>query len=246
MSQFAAYLSADLIYAAIAVFMAGLVRGFSGFGAAMVMMPVLAILYGPIVAVPTGLILDLILGAPLLPNAVRHVEPRRIGLLTVASAVGIPFGTWILLTLEAGVLRICMSAVVLSAVFLLVTGWRHKGGAHAGGTLAAGLASGALNGAVGMGGPPVVFYFLSGTDAAIKIRASLIVFFTFLDIFSLIALVSAGKIGVPELVRPVLLVIPLLVGVWVGSRMFHRGGDRFYRAVAIVILAGVALGSLVF
>ncbi len=246
MLDFSPYLAIDLLYAGIAVFAAGMVRGFSGFGAAMVMAPVLAALYGPIAAVPIALILDLILAAPLLPNAARHVERGRIGVLTVAAIIGIPFGTWVLLHLQAQTLRIAMSAVVFSAVLLLVTGWRHKGTPHLGGTIATGLASGLLNGAVGMGGPPVIFYFLSGPDAAAKIRASLIVYFTFLDIASLIVLAIAGQIGAPELLKSLLLAPPLLVGVWLGSQMFHRGGDRFYRPIAIAILAAVAAGSLLF
>jgi uncharacterized membrane protein YfcA len=242
--DFAPLLTSQLIYAAAAVFAAGMVRGFSGFGAGMVMVPVLAALYGPTVAVPVGLMLDLILAMPLLPNALRHVERGRIGLLTVAAAIGIPLGVWVLLHLQAQALRIGMSAVVFSAVLLLATGWRHKGKAHAGGTFVTGLLSGALNGAVGMGGPPVVFYFLSGPDAVAKVRASMIVFFTLLDIGSLAMLGLGGRIGGPELAKCLLLVAPLLLGVWLGSSMFHRGGDRFYRPIALVILTGIAAGSL--
>ncbi len=244
--MFDPYLAPDLIYAALAVFTAGLVRGFSGFGSAMVMAPVLAALYGPTVAVPIALILDLLLAAPVLRDAVRHIEPRRIGVLTAAAIVGIPGGTFLLLHLEAQTLRIAMSLAVLSAVLLLTTGWRHKGSPHLGGTVVTGLASGALNGAIGMGGPPVIFYFLSGADAAAKIRASLNVYFALIDIGSLAVLAVAGQIGGPELIRSALLLVPLLLGLWVGSQMFHRGGHRFYRPVAIAILAGVALGSLVF
>ena len=67
-----------------------------------------------------------------------------------------------------------------------------------------------------------------------------------IDIASLIVLAIAGKIGTPELIKSLLLAPPLLIGVWLGSQMFHRGGERFYRPIAIAILAGVAAGSLLF
>jgi uncharacterized membrane protein YfcA len=244
--NFSPYLTIDLLYAGLAVFTAGMVRGFSGFGSAMVMTPSLAALYGPTTAVPLALILDLVLAGPMLRNALRQIEPRRIGVLTAAAMVGVPIGTYLLLHLQAQTLRVAMSMAVLSAVLLLVTGWRHKGAPHLGGTIATGLASGAMNSAIGMGGPPVIFYFLSGSDAAAKVRASLNVYFALVDIGSLVVLAIAGQIGGSELIRSLLLLPPLLLGLWVGTQMFHRGGDRFYRPIAIVILAGVAAGSLLF
>ena len=69
-----------LIAAAVA-FIAGMVRGFAGFGAAMVMTPIFSALYGPAVGVPLCLLLEIAVGLPLLPRAVPLVDWRRIGLL---------------------------------------------------------------------------------------------------------------------------------------------------------------------
>ena len=70
--------SSFLIAAAVAV-VAGMVRGFAGFGAAMLMTPVFSALYGPEIGVSLCLMLEVIVALPLLPRAVEHVDWRRIG-----------------------------------------------------------------------------------------------------------------------------------------------------------------------
>src|SRR6516162_1269620 len=75
-----------LIAAAVAV-IAGMVRGFAGFGAAMVMTPAFSALYGPAVGVAVCLMLEVVVVLPLLPKVVSMVDWRRIGLFLLAAVV---------------------------------------------------------------------------------------------------------------------------------------------------------------
>ena len=99
-----------------AALIAGLVRGFSGFGSAMILTPALSVLYGPPIAVPISLALELLVTVPLLPGSIRLVEWRRIGLLCLAAIAGVPLGTWLLFSLPPAIMRIAISAVILVAV----------------------------------------------------------------------------------------------------------------------------------
>src|SRR5260370_21287367 len=78
-----------LICAAVAC-IAGTVRGFAGFGAAMIMTPVFSALYRPAVWVPLCLLLEIVLFLPLLPSVVRLVGWPPIGLLLVAGPPALP------------------------------------------------------------------------------------------------------------------------------------------------------------
>ncbi|MDT8405262.1 hypothetical protein [Sulfuriflexus sp.] len=49
----------EMYLAAVAVLVAGFIRGFSGFGAGMILVPVLSLLYSPVVAVVTVALLEL-------------------------------------------------------------------------------------------------------------------------------------------------------------------------------------------
>src|SRR5471030_2799230 len=81
-------LSTPFLIAAVVAAVAGMVRGFAGFGAAMVMTPVFSALYGPEVGIVLCMLLEIVVALPLLPRAVRHVDWRVIGLLLAAHRGG--------------------------------------------------------------------------------------------------------------------------------------------------------------
>jgi hypothetical protein len=227
-----------------AVTLAGVVRGFSGFGSSMVMTPPLAALYGPGVAVPIGLLLELLLTAPLLPGAARLVDWRRIGVLAGAATATVPLGTFLLTRVPPEALRIGLSAVIVSFVIVLAFGWRYTGKPHRSATIAAGATSGLLTGAAGIGGPPIVFYVLSGPDPAGRARASFIAYFAIVDLVALAASAWAGLFST-DVVRHAAMFTPVfLCAAWLGARSFGRAPEGAYRWTALGILTAVALVSL--
>src|SRR5688500_18410623 len=115
-----------LISAAVAC-IAGMVRGFGGVGAAMAVTPIFSALYGPAPGVALCLLLEIAVALPLLPAVVRLVDWRRIGLLLLAAAVGVPLGNFTLTRVEPEPMRWAISAIVLGAVILLACGWRFSG-----------------------------------------------------------------------------------------------------------------------
>lgn len=229
-----------------AALLAGLVRGFSGFGSAMILTPALSALYGPAAAVPLGLALEMLVTVPLLPGAVGLVEWRRIGVLSAAAFAAVPLGTWLLLHLPATPMRVAISAVILGFVAILAFGWRYHGRPNLAATLVTGAASGVLNGASGMAGPPLVFYYLSGGAPTAQARASFIVFFALVDLVAVLALAAGGAIDSLTLERALWLTPAFLAAAWLGARAFRGASDAFYRKVALTILTAIAVASLAF
>lgn len=227
-----------------ALALAGLVRGFAGFGSAMVMMPVLAAIHGPAAAVAIALTLEMVTSLQLVPRAVRLVDWRQLGVLTAAACLLTPLGAWILLSVDPGLMRWALSAVVISAVAILAFGWRYAGKPSLAATAATGAVSGLLNGASGMAGPPVIFYYLAGANAAERMRASLIVYFAIVDIFAIAVLALGGAVTLGVLQKAALLAAPLVLGIWLGTRLFKSASEDFYRRVALVVLVAIAIGSL--
>jgi uncharacterized protein len=82
--------------AAIAVcaiaFVAGTSRGFSGFGAALIFMPLASSVAPPRLAAALLLIIDFVSAAPLIPNAWREADRKATMIMVVGSAVSIPVG----------------------------------------------------------------------------------------------------------------------------------------------------------
>ena len=229
-----------------AALLAGLVRGFSGFGSAMILTPALSALYGPAAAVPLGMALEMFVTVPLLPGAVGLVEWRRIGALSLAASAAVPLGAWLLLHVPATPMRIAISAVIIGFVAILAFGWRYSGRPSAAATLMTGAASGVLTGASGMGGPPVIFYYLSGDAPSAHARASFIVYFALIDVVGLLAMAAGGAIDSLTLERALWLTPAFLAAAWLGARAFRGATDAFYRRVALIILTAIAVASLAF
>jgi uncharacterized membrane protein YfcA len=244
-ATFAATLADRRLLGAAAVSaLSGLVRGFSGFGGAMIYMPLVAAIYEPRIAAVTILLVDFISSTPFAIPELRRCVWREVVPISIAMALGVPVGTWALLTLDPIVLRWTISILVLGLLAVLASGWRYRGEPRMPVTLGVGLFAGASSGAVQIGGPPVVLYWLSRGSSAATMRANLMVFFAFCGVALATAYAVMGLFSGRMLALSLLLGIPYLIGVGIGARFFHGTSDRLYRGVAYIIIAVAALISL--
>lgn len=238
-------LTFPFLISAVVACIAGMVRGFAGFGAAMLMTPVFSALYGPATGIALCLLLEIAVALPLLPAVVRLVDWPRIGLLMVAATVFVPAGNFVLTLAEPEPMRWAISAIVLTAVALLASGWRFRGQPRTATTLAAGASSGFLNGLSGMAGPPIAFYYLAGENTAAHVRANLTTYFVFVDLVAIAMFASRGLIGWDTGVHGLFLAPAVMLGGLLGERLFPLASERFYRRLALGLLVGVAIGSLI-
>jgi uncharacterized protein len=239
------FLTISFLTAAIVAAIAGTVRGFAGFGAAMMMTPVFSALYGPGAGVSLCLLLEIAVALPLLPRAVQYVDWRRIGLLMVAAVIGAPLGNLVLTQVSPEPMRWAISAIVLSAVALLASGWRFHGQWRAPVTLGIGATSGFLNGLSGMAGPPIAFYYLAGNETATRVRANLTTYFVFVDLAALAVFLARDMVHGDTFVLGLFLAPAVVAGGLLGEKLFPLASEAFYRRLALCLLVAVAIGSLI-
>ncbi len=238
-------LAFSFLIAAIVAVIAGMVRGFAGFGAAMMMTPVFSALYGPQTGISLCLLLEIAVALPLLPRAVKYVDWRRIGLLMVAAVVGAPLGNFALTQVSPEPMRWAISGIVLAAVALLASGWRFQGQWRAPVTLGIGATSGFLNGLSGMAGPPIAFYYLAGNETVTRVRANLTTYFVFVDLAALLVFAGRGMVHWDTGVLALCLAPAVIAGGLLGERLFPLASETFYRRLALGLLVCVAIGSLI-
>lgn len=238
-------LALPFLICAVVACIAGMVRGFAGFGAAMVMTPIFSALYGPAVGVALCLMLEIAVALPVVPGVLGLVDWRRIGLMLVAAAVGVPLGNLVLTWAEPKPMRWAISAIVLGAVALLASGWRYKGKPRPATTLAAGVSSGFLNGLAGMAGPPIAFYYLAGQENAAHVRANLTTYFVFVDLVAIATFASRSLIDWNTVVLALFLAPAVMLGGVLGAKLFPLASENFYRRLALALLVGVAIGVLI-
>ena len=234
----------QIALAVAAVLAAGVVRGFSGFGAGLVMVPSLSLLVGPALAVPMVVLMEAVAAAYLVPTALRDVRWKTVLPLGLAACVTIPIGSVALASLDGLVMRRAISAVVIVSVAVLWTGWRYRKRPSTPVVVATGATSGLLTGAAGVGGPPVILFFLSGQENAPGVRAGLICYFAITQLAALGSYAFGGLLGRDVGIGAAVLFPVFLLGTWLGTRLFGRVDDGLFRRLVYVFLIAVAVVGL--
>lgn len=237
-----ALLAPEMAVAVVATAIAGLMRGYAGFGTAVLLAPIFSLLWGPRAGVPVMLLMELLVSVQLLPAAMREADRRVILPIGGAAAVATPLGAVILMTADGDLLRRFIGGFVLVFGLLLLSGWRYHGSRPLPLNVAVGTVSGLLKGATGMSGPPVILYLLAGPEEARRHRANLILFFATIAIISVIPPAVGGLITVAVLAKLLLLLPIMALCVPVGARLFRVIPERWYRRFALAVLVGA--GSL--
>jgi uncharacterized membrane protein YfcA len=234
----AAVLSWQMLAAALVTVVAGLMRGYSGFGTGVLLSPIYSLLWGPQAGVPIMLLAELFISAQLLPRALKDADHRVVVPLGGAAACATPLGAVILLSMDGDLLRRGIGGFVLVFGLLMLSGWRYHGSRPLPLNLAIGGVAGLLKGATGLSGPPVILYLLAGPEAAMRHRANLILFFALIAVVSMVVPLWYGLFDMAVVARTA-VVLPLLLGaVPIGSRLFHVIPERWYRRFALVFLVG--------
>jgi uncharacterized membrane protein YfcA len=232
------------IAAAAVSALSGLVRGFAGFGSALIYMPLVAAVYDPRVAAVTLLLIDFVSSAPFTVPEFRRCTWREVLPIFLGALVAVPFGTWALLVVDPIILRWGIAILVLGLLAVLVSGWRYRGKPHPAATIGVGMFSGFGGGAVQIAGPAVIVYWLSGANSAITVRANIMVYFALTGAALIVAYWSQGLFTADVVLLAVLLGIPFLLAIGIGAYFFHGTSDQLYRRIAYVIIAAAALLSL--
>ena len=223
------------------MFLAAIVRGFSGFGFGMLTITSMSLVLAPATVVPAMFVLEVAAGIHLLPSIWRHVHWRSIGIIVVTSIACTPMGVYLLANVPAEPMKIAIAIVVFATAAALLSGLQMRRMPTTMETAATGAASGVLNGAFGMGGPPIILFFLGSSIALQAGRASIIAAFLAMDFAALPTLYGFG-LFTREAVMLALVSLPaLVVGVFLGSRLVGRVEERAARRAVLLLLMGMAV-----
>lgn len=234
-----------LLLAMLVGVLGGLVRGTTGFGAAMVMTPLLALMVGPRVAVPVTLLLEAFAAAPMVPAAVALARWRVIGPISLAACSTVPLGGLLLSLASAGTLRRLIALTVIAFALALLYGRRYQGAPRLGTSLVLGSLSGGMLGATSMGAPPIILYLLSGPDPAAVTRANLTLYIIVISVAGLVMLAATGLLDLHAATLAAWLAPGFVLGIVIGSRLFSRLTDERFRRLTMVFMMLVALGVLI-
>lgn len=231
------------LWMAVAVFGAAFVRGYTGFGFAALIVLSAGLVTSPLHFVPVVVIADMVLTAQQARGIWHEIAWRRVGALFAGALVGVPLGVLALSGIGIDPARAIISLFVLGMCVSLLAGWRLRSEQGVLGHAGIGVVSGLANGAA-VGGLPVAVYFAAQTMPATTFRATIIAYFTLLDLWTVPNFWAAGMITRDTLVATALCLPLMSLGVWLGGRRFRAASPASFRRVAILLLAVLAVLGL--
>src|SRR5829696_2231420 len=234
--------------AAIAIcavaFVSGTARGFSGFGSALIFMPLASSIADPRLVAALLLIIDFVAAAPLLPGAWEKADRKATAIIVFGALIGVPIGTYFLSRLEPVTTRWIISAFVFALLLLLLSGWRYRGKDHAAVSVGIGGLSGFCSGLAQTGGPPIVGYWLGRPIPSVVARANIVLFFGASDFFSAVSYAAAGLITMDAIKFAFVLGPVYAVGVWFGASLFGKASETVFRAICYALIAAAVIFGL--
>jgi uncharacterized membrane protein YfcA len=226
----------------VAALVSGVVRGFTGFGFAMVFVPLATFVVAPPVAVGLVWALDAPYALPLAAGSLRRAQWGEVVPLLIGATALLPLGAWLLTHLEPRLTRWIVAVVVLAAVAALASGWRYRTRPSRALSLGVGGLSGLSGGVAGLSGLPLAIFWLGSqhNDAA-QTRHNLMAYFGLSTVIMGIIFAWQGVVTLPVLAQALLLILPYGAGIWIGARGFRRASDPLFRAVAYAVIAAAAV-----
>jgi uncharacterized protein len=218
-------------------FISATARGFSGFGSALIFMPLASSVASPRLIAVLLLIIDFVAAAPLLPGAWEKADRKATAIIAIGALIGVPIGTYLLSRLDPVTTRWIISGFVFALLLLLLSGWRYRGKDHVALSVGIGGLSGFCSGLAQTGGPPIVGYWLGRPITSAIARANIVLYFGAADFFSLVSYAVSGLITLDAL-RFALVVGPVYaLGVKFGTSLFGRASETLFRAICYTLIA---------
>ncbi|MCK4839313.1 MAG: sulfite exporter TauE/SafE family protein, partial [Desulfobulbaceae bacterium] len=214
----------------------------TGFGFALVSIPLLVLFMDIHTAVPLCMLSGLVITAFLSLQLKDHLDWRKILPLLCGCLPGIVAGTIFLKKINEPLFKILLGimliAYALYRLFLIpkprtinkAWGW------------AAGFATGAISAAFSAGGPPTIIYTtLTGWNKN-EIKSTLSIFFFLGGVATAIAHATSGLTTVAVLKLSAISLPAVLLGVWSGSLLYRRFKTEGY--IRLVLIGLIAMGLM--
>ncbi|MGY6550494.1 MAG: TSUP family transporter [Erythrobacter sp.] len=221
---------------------ASFVRGLTGFGMAILLVPILALALPPVEAVVLGNCLSLFIGLTEVRHLVRESE-RSAWVISGVVVLTTPLGLWALFSTSADIARVVIALIAFSAFLAILLPRRGSAVPGVMATGAVGVVSGLMTGYAGMPGPPVVPYYAGRALPRVTIKASMLLIFT---IAASAGIASAAWLGILRAQLPLfaLVMLPVIIGGnRLGMMVSGRISDTVWRAAVGVVLGGAAVGA---
>jgi len=233
------------VFAVLVVLIAAVVRGYAGLGFSALCVASLSFVLPMSALVPVVLMLEVSASVLLLPSIWPDVRWRFVLGLTLSSVLATPLGIVALTHFPASLVRGFVLVIIVFACVLLMRGFQLSGKQPNWRIGLVGLFAGAVNAAGAVGGLIYGLFLMADGMPARAFRASLAMIFLLVDLCATLMMVQAGLITHHHLPWLGLLLVPLAVGLFIGSRLFSVASPEGFKRFVLCLLLFIALVGIV-
>ena len=224
------------------LFIAAIIRGFSGFGLALVSVPLLSMIMPPVSFVPLIFGMQIIAVFLGLKRTLQDVQWNQIVPLVPGGFLGTWVGLLLLYRINPEFLGIIIAVAVVLVAASLLKGLRFSRHFSKLETAIIGMLAGILNGAASLPGPPVILAQLVMPNTNKMVRSNLIIFFTILSLLGLTSIVAGGKLNETHVYLIATSTPFLILGTWLGERLFYNPVMfPYYRRISTYLLLTIGI-----
>lgn len=236
---------AAALAALVLVFGASLVRGLTGFGLAIILVPLLSLIIPPAEAVIISILLQLLAGPIGLKRILADGERATAIPIAIAAMLATAPGVWLLSITPPDIARLVIAILALAAFAMLFVPATEGAIPGRKETLATGVAAGLLTGFASMPGPPVVPFYMRRKLPPHIARASMLLVFFACAIAGSIAAFALGVATLHLLWLSILLYPALYIGTRLGELAFGKVSEPVWRTLVGIVLGLAGLAALV-
>ena len=216
--------------------LSGVVYGYSGFGGALLMIPILSLLIEPVHAVAATMIAAVIGQIPTAWQAARLAQWKECGPLLLVSIITTPVGVYLLASGDPQFVRRLVGLGTIAMASVLLVGWTYRGNRSRTASAMFGAMIGVFNGATGQGGPIAVAYFIAAHVEPSIQRANIVTAVMGMSVVLLGVLTFSRILTLEVMLFGLALGIPFILGAWLGGYLFAVIPLKNYKRVIITLL----------
>lgn len=226
---------------------AAFVQGSAGFGYGLVAMALLGLLLEVPQAAAYTVLGALTVNGVMLWRLRGHVRVRQHVPIFLGVLVGAPLGVLLLAQAAGDLLHLLLGIVlVVATLHMAVRGWRRRTAESRGwhsvyAGLPSGVLSGAMSGAFGTGGPPLVAYVTSQGYDRLRYAATVQLLLAVSGLVRLLEMLRHGILTSEMLPVALLTAAAAALGAVLGIACLRRIPERIFRPAIIFLLFALGL-----
>jgi len=229
----------------IAAMFAAAMTAYAGFGGGLVIVPVFALIFGPVQGIAIAAVCGVIGQIQVVPNAVANAKWSEVVPLSVAMLITIPLGTLFLVSVDPGIIRMGIGGFVLVCAFLMMANVSYSGPRGVGPSAITGLLGGTIIGTFGVpAGPVLVTYYLASQDPPRVQRANIILGVFLMTAVVLASLAARGAVETDTLKASLLIAPASIIGALIGRYLFKVAPVAWFTYVARWLLVAIGIAAI--